>query len=243
MFAWLTCAVLVLAAPQRGGSTPDEQQVVAAVAEIERGLASPKASESAAVLKKHASLADARDAGAIAEALKDARADVRLEAIDALGRNALADAFTALASHYAAEKKSLRKDERALPQLLLAVARHREPRAIAILTDDVQAQLKQRTITARILGLANIRTDESLAALFTLMDKLGFLEQNTHAEDSRLALMVLTGEDRGRSLEAWRKWWAESSKTFKVAAEPAELPKPERERWRAYWGAHSDEAK
>jgi hypothetical protein len=236
MLSWLLTIALFAPAPQ-GGTPPDAARVEAAVKEIESALASPKTTESAAALTKNAGLADARVVAALAKGLKDARPDVRLAATDALGRTRHADALAALTKYYEAEKKTLRKDPRALQKLLVAVARHADRSSIPLLVDDAQGQLDAKTIEARVLGLANVRAKESVAAVFALADKLGFLEQNTHAENLRLALMVLTGEDRGRALDAWRSWWKEREKTFEVPRELPALPKAEGERWRAFWAA------
>ena len=231
---WIALLTLLLAAsPWFRAEEP--RDAAAAVAEIERALASTKATESAAGLSKHAGFADPRVVAALAKGLKDARVEVRIAALDALGSTAHADALKALEGFHAAEGKALRKDPRALRRLLIAVARHGKPSSIALLSEGAEAQLESKTIEARILGLANIRDKAAVSALFALADKLGFLEQNTHAESFRLALIVLTGEDRGRSLDAWRAWWRENEKSFTLPRELPALAKADRERWRAFW--------
>jgi hypothetical protein len=234
----LAFAALLALAPQTPDkpAAPETARVQAAITQLEAAFKGAKATERVAALQGAAGLADPKVIALVAKGLKDREPTVELAAIDALGRTAHADALAALTAFYTAEKKNLRKDVEGLPRLLVAIARHANVDTLPIFLDDVQGQLQSKTVTARILGLANIRSTRSIDALFELMKAMGFIEQHTYAEDLRLALMVLTGEDQGRSIDAWQAWWSEHSKTFKVAPALPKLPKAERSRWCTYWG-------
>jgi len=237
MHAIVLAALLAFAPQSPDRPAPSDQaRVQAAITQLDAAFKGTKATERIAAVQGASGLADPRVIALVAKGLKDREAAVELAAIDALGKTQHADALAALTAFYNGEKKNLRKDTEALPRLLIAIARHANAETLPIFLDDVQGQLQSKTVTARILGLANIRSARAIDSLFELMKVMGFIEQHTYAEDLRLALMVLTGEDKGRSIDAWQTWWSEHSKTFKVAAELPKLPKPERSRWCAYWG-------
>jgi HEAT repeat protein len=241
MLALLLAALLPLVAQQPDKpAPPDPARVDAALAQLASAFKGDKASERVAALQSAAGLADPRIVAALARALKERDATVELAAVDALGLTRHADALAALTDFYKSEKKSLRKDAEALPRVLVAIARHASVESVPIFVEDVKSQLQSKTVTARILGLANIRSTRSIEALFELVNTMGFIEQHTYAEELRLALMVLTGEDKGRSIEAWQTWWREHLHDFKVPPEFPKLPKPERVRWRTYWGLALD---
>lgn len=242
MLAPLLAALLALAVqtPDKTAS-PEQARVQATLTQLDAAMKSgTKATDRITALQSAAGVTDARVIALVAKGLKDREPAVELAAIDALGQTRHADALAALTAFYEGEKKNLRKDVEALPRLLTAIARHANAETVPIFLDDVQGQLQSKTVTARILGLANIRSSRSIDALFELMKAMGFIEQHTYAEDLRLALMVLTGEDKGRSIDAWQAWWSEQKKSFKVPAEMPKLPKAERSRWCAYWGLPAD---
>jgi hypothetical protein len=168
--------------------------------------------------------------------LGDRDVEVRLAAYDALGRNAHENAFAALLTHHRERRKELRTQDRDLPALLAALARRGDARAIAPLVADVQAQRLVPTIRARILGLARIRTKDSVEALMKLADEVGFVDMHNHLEDFRLALVVLSGVDHGRSLDAWRAWWRGTRETFAPPQRVGELAPADAVRWREFWG-------
>lgn len=178
------------------------------------------------------------DAAVVTQArrgLEDRDTDVRLAAYDALGRNAHEQAFEALLAHHKAKRKELRTLERDLPGLLTALARRGDARALAPLTDDVQAQRLVATIRARLLGLARIRSKASIEALMKLAEEVGFVDMHNHLEDFRLALVVLSGADHGRSLDAWRAWWSGVKEQFVLATKAPELAAKDAARWRDFW--------
>jgi hypothetical protein len=178
------------------------------------------------------------DAAVVAQArrgLGDRDLEVRLAAYDALGRNTHAKAFEALLEHHRDRRKELRTLDRDLPALLTALARRGDARALAPLGDDVQAQRLVPTIRARMLGFARIRDKASIEALIKLVDQVGFVDMHNHLEDFRLAMVVLSGVDRGRSVDAWRAWWNGVKQEFAPAERMAELSAQDAARWRDFW--------
>jgi hypothetical protein len=95
-------------------------------------------------------------------------------------------------------------------------------------------------LRARIFGLARIRTLESLEGLLEMLAtsgaNVGTRRLQPQMEDVRIALMLLTGVDQGRSPELWERWWRANRKGFRLAAELPLLPKELRREWDIFWG-------
>jgi hypothetical protein len=216
---------------------PTPEQVRAALQALEEGLASEEPAERVAAIRENAKIDVPGVVAKIAAAVEDRSADVRLEAIDALGRSKQPSALEALLAHYKKHRIDLRKQERVLPRLLTAIARQGDARAIQPLTDDVQAQMLSPTLRARILGLGNVRTKAAVDALVELAGKIGFVEMHNHAEDFRLAMLALTGVDKGRSIDAWRTWWKAEREGFALPEEPPALAPGDATRWNDFWGS------
>lgn len=233
---WCPWARLPASGPQ-DPERPTPEQVRAALAALEEGLASPEGAERTAAIRENAKVDVPAVVAKIADALDDRNGDVRLEAIDALGRSRRESALEALLAHHKEHRVELRKQERVLPRLLTAIARHGDARALGPLTDDVQAQMLSATLRARILGIANVRTKAAVDALVALAGKVGFVEMHNHAEDFRLAMLVLTGVDKGRSIDAWKAWWKAERETFTVSEERPALAPGDAARWSEFWGS------
>lgn len=216
-----------------------EERSPQAAAHLERlreAFDSGSAAQRVAALRESWRHADEAIVAQVRRGLGDRDVEVRLAAYDALGRNTHESAFAALLTHHRERRKELRTQDRDLPALLAALARRGDARAIAPLTADVQAQRLVPTIRARILGLARIRTKDSVEALMKLADEVGFVDMHNHLEDFRLALVVLSGVDHGRSLDAWRGWWRGARATFTPPQRVGELAPADAARWREFWG-------
>ena len=61
--------------------------------------------------------------------------------------------------------------------------------------------------------------------------------------DFRLALVVLTGVDKGTDRQLWSNWYGDNKAKIVVAAVPPELPPDLRKRWNSYWGVADERAK
>lgn len=224
--------ILRVSIPPCSRQAPD----AAAVAEqLRQAFDEGSAPQRILALKASANHADAAVVTQARRGLEDRDVDVRLAAYDALGRNSHGQAFEALLAHQRVKRKELRSLERDLPALLIALARRGDARALAPLTDDVQAQRLVATIRARLLGLARIRSKASVEALMKLADEVGFVDMHNHLEDFRLALVVLSGVDHGRSLDAWRAWWLGVKEHFAPPERAPELVAKDAARWREFW--------
>jgi hypothetical protein len=215
---------------------PDPERVREAVAALELAH---KSGESATLL---AALELARDVAApevvdgVAKALKHKGREVRLAATEVLRHLKHPDAPAALEVHLAREKKALKDDHEFHALLLRALAQHGLEKSIDTLAEDVWSAPDHRVIRARLLGLANIRSDTALKAVMGLTTQAGKHKVQPYMDDVRTSLAVLTGEDEGQSLDEWWSWWNESGKSFHVAPKlPAKLPREVEMRWKAFW--------
>lgn len=225
-------------APSTGAARaqdPPIEKVEDVIERLRAALDGSSAPQKVAALRAAARHADPRVVAQARRGLADEDADVRVAAIDALGRNSHDKAFEALLEHHREHRKRLRSLDRDLPALLAAVARRGDPRALHVLTDDVRAQMLAPTLRARMLGLARIRSKESIEALFALADEIGFIGMHNHLEDFRLALLVLSHVDHGRSLDAWRAWWTGVKSQFELPEKAPELSATDYARWREFW--------
>ena len=178
---------------------------------------------------------------AVAKSLKDKDEAVRLEAVETLRYLDLEDACKELEQFAKRERKNLKDDTKLYARVLRAAAWHGRKSTIDVLIDDVWAAPDYEVIKARVLGLANIRCDESLEALFNLSNKAGKNKLDPFMDEFRLAFAELTGADQGKSLDLWWKWWNENRKSFHVAEKPPELPTVLDLRWRSFWGLPTPE--
>jgi len=144
----------------------------------------------------------------------------------------------ALEALHKAEKsnKKITKDDERHAQLLKAIGQHGRHESIEVLADDVFGQRAHGVVRARILGLGNIRHEDSVEELIALMNKASRRNVNPYMRDVRLALAVLTGRDEGKSVESWMRWWNDHKKELEVSARPPKLPKGLQQRWDNYWG-------
>jgi HEAT repeat protein len=237
MVSLLLAALAWLApTPQDPPRPPEPERIAAAVSALEAAFKTGEMADRIGAIRAGSEVLDARVVAWIAKGLKGKEPAVRVEAIEALGRMPHPESLAALQSFYRVEKKRLRKDPALLPRVLNALSAQGNPAAIEILLDDVQAQMIDRTLRARFYGLARIRSEKSIDAVLDLMKLVGFIEIYTYAEDFRLALVILTGEDLGRDHDAWSAWWNANRKTFKVDPRMPKLQGGDWTRWSDYWG-------
>jgi len=215
---------------------PTPERVEAAAAQLEAAFKDGDAEARIAALRASVDAVDARVIGLVAKGLKDKERPVALAACDTLGRMPHPDSLAALKSFYAGEKKQLGKDEEGLVAVLTAIGRLGDPKGIEVLVDSPFKAKGYPVVQARFFGLANIRSTESLEALFGLMNKVGNRDLDRYMGDIRLALVRLTGEDRGSDPRQWQAWWQSNKKGYQVTPEAKELPPEMRLRWNAYWG-------
>ena len=220
--------------PEPQPSPPDPEVLEKALEELEQAFEEGEAADRIAAMEAHRKVLDPEVIAWIAKGLKDKDPKVQAAAIGTLRFQPHPEALKALHELYKRDKK-LRKDDQLTAKLLKAIGQHGSPDSIDVLTDDVSENRTMGCVQARILGLGNIRSEESVEELMGLMKKAGRWKIQHVMEEFRLALCHLTGADRGESQEAWQAWWNDNKKTFEVAARPAVMPRQLQRRWDLYW--------
>ncbi len=226
-------SLLPLAPPQ--DKPVDPARVDAAVAALEAAFKDGDAAARKSAISSSVDAVDKRVIALVAKGLKDKVPSVVLASLDALGRMRHADSAAALNSYYKREKKELEKDENRLVALLKAVGRQGDPAGIEVLIDSPFSAKGYPVIQARFFGLASIRDARSVDAVFGLLDKVGPNDLDRYMADIRLALVQLTGEDRGDDSRQWQDWWSGKKKGYELP-EMKPLPDDMRARWNEYWG-------
>lgn len=215
----------------------DPKRVAAAVAELDQAFKDGKSAERIQAIQKNSGVVDAAVIERIAKGLRDKDVAVRQAAIEALGYMKHPASVKALNGFYQAEKKTLTDDNLTFPLLLKSIGRLGDPSSVAVLSDSPFSSKIFPSIQARLYGLGNIRTVESVDALVGFM-KLGS-ERDFQAlmSEWRVALVRLTGVDNGDAIQLWQKWWRENKKDFKVTEQAAPMSPDLQMKWDAYWAA------
>ena len=238
---------LVVAATSQEDEGPSEELVETTVTALEAALKEKDPARLVTACNEAAEVPHEDVAKVLAKTLKvrlkgEPRETVLQAALAALGAQGNEVALKALHRTYAKDK-DLRKHEELGTALLRAIGSHAHESSIEVLTDDVTSTPSNDALRARALGLARIRTDESLAAVIELMNRMTRGKRVRQMEDFRLALCVLTGVDKGKEPTAWMQWWNDVKKSFEVQPKLPTLPKQLDRRWRQYWGIQSGEGR
>lgn len=240
--ALLACVPFVL--HQAAPIVPTPEQIAATCTVLEKALGKEAELETATTaLRSALAVVDARVIAVIDE--KGLRHDdlaVRGAAVEALARMDHPAALDALHAAFAREKKQLQEAPPRHAAYLRAIARHGKERSIPLLVEDLFQSPDRGVVTARILGLGNIRSPKSVEELVRLMRSSPRPRVGDHMGEFRLALVALTAADMGTDQELWINWYGDHKTRLEVAAEPAELPPELRRRWNAYWGITEEKA-
>jgi hypothetical protein len=178
---------------------------------------------------------------ALAKGMKQ-ELEVRQAVLEALRRMDHPEALKELHDVYKRDKE-IEKDDELFPALLKAIGQHASPGSIAVLSDNPFKAKGSQALEARILGLGRIRDARSVEALFAMMQLVGRGNISARMPDFRLALMALTGVDKGLSRDAWIAWWNDNKKKFEVPKEMPVLPEKMQRRWDYYWGDPHEEGR
>ena len=220
--------------PPRERAEPETSLAVLAQA-----FAAESPAEIAALLQAAEPVAHPEVAVYLAEhGLRHDAQPVVLATIELLGTLQHPRALAELEEYYRRERKALR-DRASQPlvaPLLRAIARHGDEGSIPLLAEDVFAVTEREVVRARILGLAHIRSVRSVEELFGLLRKVDRKRAQPHMGEFRLALMVLTGVDRGTDQDAWIAWWNDNKKSLRVPEAPPRLPAELQKAWNKHWG-------
>ena len=230
-----------VAAPMVVTKNPPKEDVEIAVAALKEAFSSKGDADARTLaIDQYGGLADPDVVAAVAKGLDDADEGVRLEAIDTLGWVPLPEALKALHRLYKRDK-ALRENEVLFARLLQAIGRHGDRSSIEVLKDNPFDHLTVASGRARILGLGRIRDRKSVEALIAGMQLAGNdargrrAGQPRHADDFRLALASLTGEDLGATKDAWIAWWRDAKNGFEVKPGRPPLAPELKASWESYW--------
>ena len=235
MITTLSFALLALCAQPQVTDTPSTDQVKATVKAVEEALHKGEPADRIAALAKASSVPDTAVAEAVAKALKDRDESVQKAALESLRFMDHPEALDALHSCYK-KNSSLRKSDSLSGVLLKAIGQHGDSSSIKVLSDSPFSTVNGAAIRARILGLGNIRDKQSVEELVALMKKVSRRKIEPFMGEFRLAMLRLTGQDEGRSVDLWMKWWNNNKRTFKVAEVAPKMPRRDQEEWDDYWG-------
>ena len=220
---------------------PPQEDVDEAVAALRQAFSTKGDADTRKLaIDNYGGLAHADVVAAVAKGLDDSDDGVRLEAVDALGWVPLPEALKALHRLYRRDK-ALRENEVLFARLLQAIGRHGDRSSIEVLKDNPFDHLTVASGRARILGLGRIRDVKSIESLIAGMQLAGNdargrrSGQPRHADDFRLALTSLTGQDMGLTKDAWITWWRDAKNGFKMAPERQKLPPELKGAWESYW--------
>jgi HEAT repeat protein len=222
---------------------PTEEQVEQAVADLKDARASKNSARLLASIYTNMLIVDAKVVKAIHQAAKKQGRSVIEAAIEALGWMPDKSALKELQSVYRSHR-DLYKFDNYYAGMLKAIGRHGDPSSLKILLDKPFKGLSMASGRARILGVARIREKDSVEGLMKAMNLAGgngrrALQAGTGSQPFmgaiRLALVVLTGEDKGTSKTAWQNWWRDNKRTFKVDPKLPTLSESMRETWEEYW--------
>jgi hypothetical protein len=214
---------------------PTEEEVAIAVADLTRAIEIADAGERAQAVERNAGVTHAKVAKVLARFLKDKDLDVRLAAIDALGRTPCPDALKEL-NRLGGDAK-VRENPAQLAALFKAIGRHGSPDSLKVLTNDAWKNVTETVVQARLYAIGRIRTKAAVSELMDLMSTDPTLPWQTspYMDHFRVALAALTGEDRGTDKDSWREWWNGAEKSLKVSKQPGKLPDDLQSRWDGFW--------
>jgi HEAT repeat protein len=230
-------------APFERVEKPSPEVVKDAVKELQEAFKNGTSQERSLAIEKNAGIVDEDVIHEIARGLRDSDRSVRLTAIEMLGWMKDKHALQQLHRMFNRER-NLYKDDEVYSELLKAIGRAGDPSSVDVLTEDIfKGGLSYAAGRARILGMANIRTQDSVEEMFKAM-RLGGNAPNRKnvearprfAEDMRLALCIATGADEGTDKDAWFTWWSKNKGTFKISPKRPPIAPELEARWEAYWG-------
>ena len=214
---------------------PDPEVVEAAIEGLKAAGKLKDPTERSAALRQYGGVANDDVVELVAKSLKDDSPIVQGAAIYVLRYSELPSSLKALHKAYKKDKK-LKNHMELSSQLVKAIGQHGSKSSIELLSKDSLSDEYRDRDRARILSLGNIRDEESVEALVTMMTKAGAGRVQTFMGEFRVALMVLTGVDRGDSIDAWVEWWDENEDSLEVAKEVPKLPERQRRLWEYFWG-------
>jgi hypothetical protein len=222
--------------PAQSKPAPDPARVKAAAAALEKAFRGTAKEEKLKAIQESSDVVDAEVVKLIARGLDDKELDVVKSSIVALRWMDHPDALKEL---HALAESAARAAQGTRSSTWSSSRRSDSTRAqtsIAILTDDIWSVPEHGVIQARILGLGRIRTNDAVEALMRLMKAAGPQRIQNAMSDFRLALVQLTGVDKGVSQQLWSEMVDREPRAPEDRGDRAEMPRELAMRWDVYWG-------
>jgi hypothetical protein len=229
---------ILLAAPAAQTREPkpaEPARVASAVAALKTAFEKGKPEERAAAIVAQQEVVEPSVLAWFAKGLKDSDATVRDAAAEALRFARHPAALAALEEALKRERRS-GKDVDWLTKLTKCVGQHQSASSVPLFAENAFQPQVAKLIEARILALANTRSRQGLDELIGLMRTVGREKLQPYMPNMRLALMVVTGVDKGVSQDAWMAWWNDNKAKFEIPEEMPALPKDLLTRWSYFWG-------
>jgi hypothetical protein len=221
------------------GEPPSAEEVAAFVKRLETALAPGAEAKTAVVTLREARRMVHDDVIRLIDTkgLSHGDGEVRTGAVEALARMEHSAALDALHSALKRDKKKLAEDPPRHVILLRAIARHGAERSVPLLVEDLFQSNDRTVVTARILGLGNIRVRAAVDELIRMMRSATPARVADFMPELRSSLFMLTGVDKGGDQELWINWYGDAKEKLVIEPDPPATVPPEiRRPWTAFWG-------
>ncbi|TDJ66846.1 MAG: hypothetical protein E2O39_15740 [Planctomycetota bacterium] len=218
-----------------GRPAPDTARVEAAVMALRVASKAKDPAELVIAIQGQSDVLDAEVVGWIAKGLNHKDESVQNASLYALRFMDHPAAVKALHKLVKRDRKLHKSPER-YENVLRAIGQHGDVASIPILLDKFFNVQDHKVIKARIYSLGNIRSKESVKALFQVMKSGDRKRVQNYMKEIRISLMTLTGVDQGTSQDLWIKWWNNNKRTLEVAPRAPLLPEAVKRRWDSFWG-------
>lgn len=241
MLSTLTLSLALCVCPVQDDEPPlpSRETVEAALEDLEEAFESDESEVRAAAVERN-SLVDHPDViEFLLDSFDDESEEVVAQCIGALRWLEHPDALEGLHAKLRRDKR-LRRNHELYASLIQAIGQHASEDSIELLKDDLFKIEERAVVRARVLSLAHIRTPDALEAVMGAMKKAGERKVRPYMPEFRLALMVLTGVDRGLAQQEWVDWWNDNKREFELPEEAPSLPRTQSQQWNRFWGYDYD---
>jgi hypothetical protein len=222
-------------APDVKPASAEAARAKLAVAELDKALKSSSKDQKLKAIQEHGGVSDPDVARLLGKGARDKEPDIQGASIQALRWLGQPEALKELHAVVRSEK-ALRKDAIAYAKLLQAIGQYGDASSIALLADDFGSVPEYVVVQARILGLGRIRSVAAVETLMDLMKAAGAQRMQNLMPDFRLALVRLTGVDKGQSQLLWQEWWNAERVKLRIEPNAPELVRELQAKWDDYWG-------
>jgi HEAT repeat protein len=223
---------------------PTPEQVKEAVEALKLAFKIKEYDQIVAALNAYGGVLHEKVVHEVARGLRSTNQATRIASIDTLGWMKYPPALRQLHREYRRGRTEWTKNEDVFAHVLQAIGRHGDKSSIEVLADDPFRGLTIATGRARIFGLGNIRDKKSIEEVIKGTQLAGSntprswkpVADQRFLREFYAALIVLTGEDLGSDLEAWRQWWRKAKGTYKIPKDRPAVPAWVSQWWTTYWG-------